>query len=79
MKTKTEFLLTELNARRGLAYPDVGYCFFADIAGNGGPRKRRVWTIVNESGGVTRSGLNGPNPRATVLKILRALSKEPPA
>ena len=63
----TEKLLQELNEKRGLSYPQVGYSYFADVKGNGSSSKA-VYTIVNENGGVSRSHLNG-SPRVRCNKI----------
>ncbi|QXN71369.1 hypothetical protein RCGINGERSNAP_101 [Rhodobacter phage RcGingersnap] len=32
-RNMTERLLAELNAARGLKYPDLGYSYFADVKG----------------------------------------------
>jgi hypothetical protein len=69
----TEKLLAELNAARGVQYPEKGYSYFADIRGNGGPIRRAVWTIMNGDGGVTRSCLNGKTARETCENIRAAI------
>lgn len=71
-KTTTEKLLTQLNIKRGLEYPDIGYSYYADIRGDG-RNIRSVWTIINEGGGVTYSNLNGSTPRETCDKIREAI------
>lgn len=60
--TTTQKLLDELNALRRVEYPNIGFSFFADVAGMGYDR-RRIYTIVNENGGVTFSHMNAVNPR----------------
>lgn len=72
--TTTEKLLIELNAARGVAYPDPGYTYFADVRGDGRNIKS-VWTIL-ASGGVTRSDLNAATPRQRCDKIRDAIAKE---
>jgi len=52
--TTTEKLLNDLNHTKGLKYPDIGYSYYADIKGDG-QNNRKVYTIINENGGVTRS------------------------
>jgi hypothetical protein len=74
-KTTTQALLDELNAARGVAYPAIGYSYYADIRGDGRNNKS-VWTIINAGGGVTSSELNGKTPRDTCAKIRAAISKE---
>ncbi|UUV43176.1 hypothetical protein RCCWILLIS_4 [Rhodobacter phage RcCWillis] len=75
MATVTERLLAELNAARGKAYPEIGYSYFADVTGNGIPR-RRVYTIINGNGGVTFSDLNGATARERCNRIRAALERE---
>jgi len=72
--TLTDRLLDELNAKRGLKYPDVGYTYFADIKGDGFS-KRSVWTIINRGGGVVRSHLNANNPRSRCNMIREEIAK----
>ena len=74
MATVTNTLLKEYNAIRGLSYPNIGYCFYADIRGDGNYRPS-VYTIVNEGGGVTRSDLNAKSPRLRCEKIRAAIIK----
>ncbi|UUV43072.1 hypothetical protein RCDORA_99 [Rhodobacter phage RcDora] len=71
-RNMTERLLAELNAARGLKYPDIGYCYFADVKGDG-TYNPRVYTIVNPQGGVTLSYLNAPSPRERCQKIRAAI------
>lgn len=71
-KASTKILLAELNAMRGLQYPEVGYCYFADVKGDG-TYSPRVYTIVNPQGGVTLSCLNAPTARARCEKIRAAI------
>lgn len=72
----TEKLLKELNAARGLKYPDIGYSYFADIKGDG-RNIRSIYIIINENGGVCYSSLNGKTPRERCNKIRRAIRLEP--
>lgn len=53
--TDVEKALARLNAARGFKYPDVGYTYYADIKGDGGPPQRRCWTIINDKGGVRQA------------------------
>lgn len=64
--------LKTLNEKRGFAYPEVGYCYYADIKGDGRNMKS-VYSIINASGGVTRSHLNGYTMRETLGNIERAI------
>lgn len=70
--TMTEKLLAELNAKKGLRYPDIGYSYWADIKcdGNYSPM---VWTIINEIGGVTISDLNAKQPHMRCRNIRHAI------
>ena len=68
----TEKLLRELNTINGVAYPGIGYVFFADIVGDGIARPR-IYTVVNANGGVTLSELNDTNPRKRCTKIRDAI------
>lgn len=74
MTTKTDKLLDELNALRGLQYPDIGFSYFADITGDG-TNRRRVYEIINKSGGVRFSELNAATPRKRCDKIRAAIEK----
>lgn len=67
----TSRLLAELNAARGLVYPDIGYSYFGDVKGDGVFRPR-VYTIV-QGGGVTLSDLNAPSARQRCNKIRAAI------
>ena len=71
-RNMTERLLAELNAARGLKYPDQGYSYFADVKGDG-TYSPRIWTICNPQGGVTFSDLNAATPRARCEKIRAAI------
>lgn len=75
MTTTTEKLLNELNAARGLKYPDIGYSFFADVKGDG-TNRRRVYTIINTGGGVTFSELNAATARQRCDKIRAAITNQ---
>lgn len=68
-------LLKQLNATRGLKYPQIGYTYYADIRGNGVPH-RYVYVIVNEGGGVRYSDLNGSTPRGTARLVRTMLKQE---
>ena len=70
----TEKLLRELNDARGIVYPQVGYCFFADIKGDGRNIKK-VYSVVNENGGAVYSNLNASTPRERCQRIRKALSE----
>ena len=71
--TTTEKLLNELNDKKGLSYPDVGYSYFADIKGDG-RNIRSVYTIINENGGVCYNrSLNGETPRKRCANIRQAM------
>lgn len=72
MQTITSKLLAQLNAKRGLKYPDIGFLFFADIKGNG-TSCNAIWQIINANGGVTRSELNARSKRQQCDKIRAAL------
>lgn len=70
--------LAELNAINGKTYsaPNakaIGYVYWADIKGDG-RNIRRVWIIVNEFGGVSRSDLNGGTMRKTLANIEQAIA-----
>lgn len=69
----TKRLLAELNAARGLAYPDVGYTYFAGVTGAGGKYRPSVYTIINAGGGVTYSDLNDVSARKRCDKIRAAI------
>lgn len=64
--------LKELNAQKKVKYPEIGYSYYADIKGDG-RNIRSVWSIVGVHGGVTRSHMNGPTKRATLVKVQRAM------
>lgn len=63
--------LEKLNEVKGLKYRDVGYAYYADIKGDG-QNNRRIWKIINEGGGVTRSDLNRSTMRETLQAIQQA-------
>lgn len=73
-KTTTARLLAELNATRGLKYPEIGYCYFADIRGDG-RYNPAVYRISNAQGGVAYSELNGATARERCQKIRAAIAK----
>ena len=73
MTSTTERLLEELNAAKGLSYPQVGYSYFADVKGDG-RNIRSVYTIVNAQGGVTYSNFNAATPRQRCNKIRAAIT-----
>lgn len=64
-------LLTELNEKRGLKYPDVGFLYYADIKGDGQSPKS-VWRIMNDQGGVCYSELNARTPKA-ICDLIRGM------
>lgn len=74
--TKTDTLLAELNAKRGLRYPLVGYTYFANLRGDG-RNIRAIYTIINQGGGVTYSHLNDSTPKGRLAKIVRELANVP--
>jgi len=45
-------LCAAINEARRVVYPQKGYLYFANIKGDG-TRRRRVYMITNEAGGVT--------------------------
>lgn len=73
----TDALLDNLNATKGLTYPQVGYSYFADVKGDG-RNIRSVYTIVNHAGGVTYSTLNGRTSRARCQNIRAAIQSASP-
>ena len=76
MKSQTDKLLERLNALRGVKYPDMGYCFFADIKGDGLGNKA-IWQIINENGGVCyATGLNARTPHLRCQLIRAAIVQE---
>ena len=66
--------LARLNAKNGLSYPDRGYSYYADIKGDG-TNTKRVYTIINKDGGVTRSHMNGDTMRQTLAAIEGEIEK----
>ena len=74
-KCKIDNALDALNAARGLAYPAIGYSYYADIRGDGARRRlpRSIYTIISTGGGVTYSELNGATPRDTLCNIANFL------
>jgi len=70
----TEKLLSELNDIRGLTYPMVGYTLYRDVIGDG-VYKPRIYTIVNEGGGVAYSGLNKGTARKRCDAIRLAIDE----
>jgi hypothetical protein len=74
-KTVIDRLCEQYNQARGLVYPSIGYLTFADYKGDGQPPRRRLYEIVNQGGGVTRSILNGRTYRHTAEYLRRELQK----
>ena len=67
----TDKLLSQLNAKRGLVYPMIGYFYFVDLWGG---RPRKVYQIIGENGGVAYAReLNDSNPRKRCAKIRKAI------
>lgn len=75
MATTTDKLLNELNALRGLTYPDVGYLYFADVHGDGRANRKRVYMITNRDGGVTFTEHNATSARARCDAIRRDIER----
>jgi hypothetical protein len=75
--TITDKLLNELNAIRGLSYPEKGYLYFSDIKGDGRNLKS-VWIISNFQGGVNYAGstFNDVCARKRCAKIRAAIAQE---
>lgn len=73
METVTEKLLSQLNAARGLKYPDIGYSYFADVTGDG-RKHRSIYTIINAGGGVTYSDMNASNSRGRCDNVRAAIT-----
>lgn len=67
-KCKIDLAVTALNAKRGLKYPDIGYMYYANIAGDG-RKYRSLYTIINAGGGVSYSEFNGKTTRETLKKL----------
>lgn len=67
-KSKIELALDRLNEIRGLKYPDVGYCYYADVKGDG-RNIRSVWRIINAQRGVSYSEMNGATDAHTLANI----------
>lgn len=65
-------LCDQINTVRRVSYPNKGYLYFADIRGDG-PRKRRVYCIANDSGGVTAVH-NGITHRQTAKNLREVLA-----
>jgi len=70
----TQTLLAELNEIRGLTYPMVGYMLYQDVIGDG-VYKPRIYTIINEAGGVTHSDLNKGTARKRCDAIRLAIDE----
>lgn len=79
-KCKIDLILAEINLLRGrLKYPQIGYLYYANIAGDG-RNYRTVYAITGNGGGVSAVH-NGHTPKATLenLRQLHAqLQAEPP-
>ena len=63
--------VARLNARKGLAYPSLGYLLYQDIGGWGGAYRPGFYMIVNDGGGVRSVGYTyrGKTLRETLAKI----------
>jgi hypothetical protein len=70
----TEKLLEQYNQIRGLSYSDIGYTYFADIAGDG-RNIRKVYVVVNKGGGVAVSGLHASNSKVRCARIRAAIAE----
>jgi hypothetical protein len=64
--------IQQFNFARRLNYPAIGHLRFADIHGDGGPYRPRVYAIINANGGVSYSELNGASYPETLAKIKSA-------
>lgn len=60
-------LCEAINTARGLSYPDIGYLYFANIAGDG-RKHRTVYAIVTQGGGVVAVH-NAGSPLKTAKKL----------
>jgi hypothetical protein len=53
MKNGTIDKLCEaINKARGVTYPQKGYLMFSDIRGDGTKRRRLVYSVMNDGGGI---------------------------
>ena len=52
-KSTIDKLCEAINKARNVAYPEIGYLYFADVWGDG-RNVRRVYSVCNNLGGVTR-------------------------
>lgn len=67
-KSKIDLAVDALNAKRGLTYPMIGHMRYANLWGE--PRRRRsLYVIINEGGGVSYSEFNARSPRKTLDKL----------
>lgn len=60
-------LCEAINKAQGLSYPDIGYLYHANIAGDG-RKHRTVYAIVNQGGGVS-AVYNDGSPQKTAQKL----------
>lgn len=74
-QTTIDKLCIQYNKTKGLTYPSIGYLTFADYHGAWYPLKRKLYEIVNQDGGVTRSPLNGKTYKETARNIRIELYK----
>ena len=73
--TVTEKLLSELNKKKGLSYPQVGYSYYADIKGDG-LNNKRVYAIIGEFGGVRfDTNLNSATAKGRCDNIRQAIAE----
>ena len=68
-------LLDELNTINGVKSGQMGYSYFADIKGDGGPIRRKVYTVISPLGGVTYSPFNALSRNVTAARIRAAILK----
>ena len=50
-KSTIDKLCEAINKARNVAYPEVGYLYFADVKGDG-QNRRKVYRVCNKLGGV---------------------------
>jgi hypothetical protein len=65
--------ISQLNQKRGLQYPAIGFLIFADIKGDGGKLRRRIYVIANSDGGVSFSDLNAATYQQSYARIKKAI------
>jgi hypothetical protein len=62
--------LAEFNRISGLAYPAIGYVYYADVAGMSNVYRPKCYRITNEHGGVSLAyDLQGSTIRKTLANI----------